>query len=138
LLDEGPSLVQKLLKKYGIHYCVIPHLPKTHLDGVSCIGSDGNPVIGMTIRYDRLDNFWYTLFHELAHVFLHLSSDKESHAYIDDLQYRANNEQEQEADDFAGKELIDDSLLDAYNLFADYSAERVLASRTSTPFTLPL
>ena len=32
----------------------------------------GCPVIGLTLRYDRLDNFWFVLLHELGHVFLHL------------------------------------------------------------------
>jgi hypothetical protein len=32
------------------------------------IATDGTPVIGLTLRYDRLDNFWFCLLHELAHV----------------------------------------------------------------------
>jgi Zn-dependent peptidase ImmA (M78 family) len=33
------------------------------------------PVIALTLRYDRLDNFWFVLFHELAHIVLHIGSE---------------------------------------------------------------
>ncbi|MCD4829842.1 MAG: ImmA/IrrE family metallo-endopeptidase [Candidatus Cloacimonetes bacterium] len=126
LLDEGPKLAKEMLKKFGIHLVIIPHLPRTHLDGISCIGSDGNPIIGMTLRYDRLDNFWFTLYHELAHVLLHLQGSDSNEAFVDDLKYRANNDKESDADAFASTTLIDDKLLEEDNMFEDYSAERVL------------
>ena len=50
----------------------VPHLPRTHLDGAALKSHEGRPVIGLTLRYDRIDNFWFTLLHELAHVGLHL------------------------------------------------------------------
>jgi HTH-type transcriptional regulator/antitoxin HigA len=38
------------------------------IDGVCFWLDDFSPVIGMTLRYDRLDNFWFVLRHELEHV----------------------------------------------------------------------
>ena len=32
----------------------------------------GAPIIGLTLRHDRLDNFWFTLMHELIHASKHL------------------------------------------------------------------
>ena len=48
------------------------HLPGTYLDGAAMLSAFSQPVVALTLRYDRLDNFWFVLFHELAHVFLHL------------------------------------------------------------------
>src|SRR5690606_14457409 len=71
-LDSGPLLAKEFLNKNGIHLVCEAHLPKTHLDGAALRLPDGSPVVALTLRYDRLDNFWFTLFHELAHVGLHL------------------------------------------------------------------
>ncbi|MCP6718554.1 MAG: ImmA/IrrE family metallo-endopeptidase [Patescibacteria group bacterium] len=69
--ESGPILAQEYLKKYGIILVIERHLPKTHLDGATILINKDNPVIGLTLRYDRLDNFWFTLMHELAHIALH-------------------------------------------------------------------
>ena len=60
----------------GIPLVVEPHLPQTYLDGAAFLLPAGRPVIGLTLRYDRLDNFWFVLFHELAHVVKHLRKDR--------------------------------------------------------------
>ncbi len=72
---NSPILAQEYLKKYGIILVVEPHFPKTRLDGATILINKDNPVIGLTLRYDRLDNFWFTLLHELAHIAQHYNSD---------------------------------------------------------------
>ncbi len=67
----------------GIHLILVSHLPKTYLDGAAMLMPNGTPVIGLTLRHDRVDNFWFTLLHELAHVARHLS-EKEP-IIVDDL-----------------------------------------------------
>jgi len=73
--DNGPVLAQEYLLKHGIILILEPHLPKTHLDGAAILSKKDNPVIGLTIRHDRPDNFWFTLMHELAHVALHYGQE---------------------------------------------------------------
>jgi HTH-type transcriptional regulator/antitoxin HigA len=68
----GPRLAPDLLGGLGIHFVILANLPNTHLDGAAFMAPWGRPVVAMTLRYDRLDNFWFTLLHELAHVELHL------------------------------------------------------------------
>jgi HTH-type transcriptional regulator/antitoxin HigA len=52
----------------GVRFSIIETLPKANIDGV-CLWLDaGSPVIGMTTRYDRIDNFWFVLRHEIEHV----------------------------------------------------------------------
>ncbi|RLD05370.1 MAG: hypothetical protein DRI32_04180 [Chloroflexi bacterium] len=105
--SRGPQLAQELLNKKGIHFVVLSHLPKSYLDGACFYAPDGRPVIGLTLRYDRLDNFWYTLLHELAHLYLHF--DGGHIAFFDDTnQLHAEDEspREKEANNFARDALI--------------------------------
>ena len=80
---RGPLLAQEFLQRHGIALIVEPHLPRTRLDGVAILIDTDQPVVGLTLRYDRLDNFWYALMHELVHVGLHLKTVGES--FCDDL-----------------------------------------------------
>lgn len=81
--ENGPLLAREYLEKQGIHLIVVSHLPKTYLDGAAKLMPDGTPVIGLTIRHDRIDNFWFCLLHELTHVAKHLSGS--APIIIDDL-----------------------------------------------------
>jgi HTH-type transcriptional regulator / antitoxin HigA len=106
--EKGVLLVKEHLNKIGIHFKIAEHLQKTYLDGASFISPDGAPVVGLTLRYDRIDNFWFTLFHELAHVKLHLSQDP-SRAFFDETirDSRENcDPHEVEANQFAWKKMI--------------------------------
>jgi HTH-type transcriptional regulator/antitoxin HigA len=59
--------VPSFLRRLGVHFAIVPHLPKTYLDGAAFTLND-HPVVALTLRYDRIDNFWFTLLHELAHI----------------------------------------------------------------------
>lgn len=83
--DNGPLLAQQKLADYGIPLIILPHLVHTYLDGACFLTSSGRAVIGLTLRHDRLDNFWFTLAHELAHVYLHLHPDS-NRAFFDDTE----------------------------------------------------
>ena len=61
--ERSPILAQDYLRSHGINLVVEPHLPKTYLDGAVILKKEENPIIGLTIRHDRLDNFWFTLLH---------------------------------------------------------------------------
>ncbi len=74
--ESGPRLAKEFLGKKGIALIVLPALPRTRLDGAAMLGDDGAPIVGLTIRHDRLDNFWFTLLHELAHVWKHIPDIK--------------------------------------------------------------
>jgi HTH-type transcriptional regulator / antitoxin HigA len=103
--EDGPSAACDFLAKHGIPLIIEPHLPSTYLDGAAILVLTDRPVIGMTLRHDRLDNFWFTLMHELAHVALH--SGQENTEFIDDLDTEAKDDpKEREADEFAGEALI--------------------------------
>ena len=100
---NGARSAKEYLKDSGIALVVEPRLPQTYLDGAALVLSGGVPVIGMTLRYDRLDNFWFVLFHELGHLVLHLGSDNDQ--FFDDLEAAADGI-ESEADRFASEALL--------------------------------
>jgi HTH-type transcriptional regulator / antitoxin HigA len=107
-LDDGPRVVQDFLGKSGIHLVILNHLPRTHLDGAATRAPNGNPVIALTLRYDRLDNFWFCLAHELAHVALHLDTEVGTSFYDDlDMVGDGIEQIERDADDLAQRALID-------------------------------
>lgn len=71
--ESGPRLAKDFLAEKGIALVVLPALPRTKLDGAAMRSKDGAPIIGMTLRHDRLDNFWFTLLHELVHAWKHIT-----------------------------------------------------------------
>jgi HTH-type transcriptional regulator / antitoxin HigA len=104
-LDEGPRLAQELLGKHGIAVVVEPHLPRTYLDGAAIIAEGERPIVALTLRYDRIDNFWFCLMHELAHVALHMGGDTTQ--FYDDLDVDSQGDRrEKAADQLAGEALI--------------------------------
>lgn len=100
-LSDGPLLVRKRLGEVGIALILEMQLPGTHLDGAAMWHPNGFPVIALTLRYDRLDNFWFTLFHELGHVCRHLGSNPGEGFLDTDIDSVSENEIEREADQFA-------------------------------------
>jgi HTH-type transcriptional regulator/antitoxin HigA len=107
---DGPRLAQEFLDRNGIHLVCLRHLPRTHLDGAAFQLADGTPVVGLTLRYDRLDNFWFCLLHELAHIGRHVANTR-NEAFIDDLTLRdvegvRRDSKEIEADHCAEEGLI--------------------------------
>jgi HTH-type transcriptional regulator/antitoxin HigA len=101
---DGPLCAKKQLEEAGIALVVEPHLVSTHLDGAALLHDEG-PVIGMTLRYDRLDDFWFVLFHELFHVVKHLRKGRVQ-GIFDDLDISDIDGVEHETDSLAGEALI--------------------------------
>ncbi|MBN1191834.1 MAG: ImmA/IrrE family metallo-endopeptidase [Dehalococcoidales bacterium] len=107
---NGPALAKEYLEKHGIHLVTLEHLSKTYLDGAVLFPANRNPVIGLTLRYDRMDNFWFCLLHELAHLSIHSKASGVG-IIIDDLDLRKYDERkeddlEKQADSLAQEALI--------------------------------
>ena len=101
---DGPSRVGEALAQLGIVFVVMEHLPGTFLDGAAMCRNDGVPVIALTLRHDRIDNFWFTLLHEFCHVGHHLG--EEVSLILDDLEVKSTDDVESQADAFAQDALI--------------------------------
>jgi HTH-type transcriptional regulator/antitoxin HigA len=64
---EAIRKVPRILMECGVRFIIVESLPSTKIDGV-CFWIGESPVVGMTLRYDRIDNFWFVLRHEIEHV----------------------------------------------------------------------
>jgi HTH-type transcriptional regulator/antitoxin HigA len=124
-LDNGPLLAREFLLKSGIHFVVEGHLPHTHLDGAAIRLPDGSPLIALTLRHDRLDNFWFTLCHELAHVALHFDGG-ECEAFFDDLDQTEIDTFERDADRWATEALIPHELWHAADMERNPSTRKIV------------
>ena len=77
---EEARRVPRMLAESGIRFVVVESLSAAKIDGVCFWLDSKSPVIGMTLRFDRIDNFWFVLRHELEHV---LQGHGQSRAMLD-------------------------------------------------------
>jgi HTH-type transcriptional regulator/antitoxin HigA len=103
--NDGPCAAAGYLRQSGIALVVERHLPGTLLDGAALRTASNIFVVALTLRHDRLDNFWFTLLHEVAHLALHVRVDG-YHAIFDETETPGHSPIEDEADLFAQEALI--------------------------------
>ncbi len=99
---DGINLFIRELNQAGVIFFVLPHLLKTYLDGAAFYSGE-NPVIVYTGRYHRIDNFWFTVAHEIAHILNHI--DDETPFVLDNLKAGDINKMETEANKLAAEKL---------------------------------
>jgi HTH-type transcriptional regulator/antitoxin HigA len=107
-LDDGPLRARKLLAEHGIVVIAEPQIAGMKVDGAAFL-VDETPVIGITLRRDYVDNFWFTLLHEIGHIILHYRTGLAS-GFFDDADNPGIDDLEAEANDFAGNMLIPDEV----------------------------
>lgn len=86
--------VPELLARYGIRFVIVEPIPRVRIDGAAFWLSETSPVIAMSIRFDNIGSFWFTLIHEVVHI-KHkdeFSFDDLESAPTDEAEIRANNE----------------------------------------------
>jgi HTH-type transcriptional regulator/antitoxin HigA len=99
--------VSAILADCGLRFVIVEGLPNAKIDGVCLWLDDARPVVGMTLRHDRIDNFWFVLWHELCHV---LNNDGKKEAIIDvdlDGEKATDTAQEREANRSAANRCVD-------------------------------
>lgn len=99
------STIPELLLANGIHFVLVKNLPKTFIDGAA-FWVAGKPVIALSLRYDRVDSFWFTLMHELAHI---VAGHGQQH--IDELFATADREVQVNVDESQANKLAQSWLL---------------------------
>jgi len=60
--------VPSLLASFGVRFIIIEPLPGCKIDGAALWIDEGSPVIALSLRYDRVDAFWFNLGHEWSHI----------------------------------------------------------------------
>jgi HTH-type transcriptional regulator/antitoxin HigA len=104
--NDSPRQARQYLGQAGVSLIAVPHLQHTYLDGAVFLIDGKQSLIALTLRHDRLDNFWFVLLHELGHAVKgHLS--KEAPCIADDLDLpHQGSEQEKVADHYAAHALL--------------------------------
>ncbi len=122
---EDIERVPKVLAESGIRLVIVKHLKGTRIDGAAFWLDKHSPSIALSLRYDRIDNFWFTLFHELIHIKYRDESpvDEDVEKSLDgisDMESRANRE--------AANLLVDKNKLDRFVMrtHPKYSADKVV------------
>lgn len=64
---EEIKRVPQILNEGGVRFVIVEFLPGAKIDGAA-FWIDGKPVIAMSLRFDRIDNFWFVLRHEIEHI----------------------------------------------------------------------
>lgn len=122
--DNTQERVKQTLSEYGIKLVYQEKGEKTPVDGIS-FWSNGQPSIGMTLRHNRLDNFAFTLFHELGHVFEHLVNNSNA-AFIDLEKDYETSIEEKEANQFAQSNLINPENWKSFSLSGAFSDKSII------------
>ncbi|WAC45208.1 ImmA/IrrE family metallo-endopeptidase [Pseudomonas sp. SL4(2022)] len=93
-----------LAEQYGVVLIIHPGYTSMKMDGCVLKLPDSRPMVGVTLRYNRYDNFWFTLAHELAHLCLH--DDRLDTPIVDDLEEIVTEDMEAEANAFARESFV--------------------------------
>ena len=97
--------VRELLHRAGVGFVLVPAIPRTHVSGVARWLSPRYPLIQLSLYGKTNDRFWFTFFHEAAHILLH-AADKKS-VWLDDPTLKpATDRAEEEANYWAADQLI--------------------------------
>lgn len=129
-LPDGPKRAVQALREHGVAVVCAKHLPRTHLDGAAMRTKEGIPVIGLTLRYDRLDNFWFCLLHEVVHIWKHVTPERGF--LVDDLSLNESDHDEDwsiedEADQLAQVALIPEEAWKKAQLIERATPSRVIS-----------
>jgi HTH-type transcriptional regulator/antitoxin HigA len=135
-LAAYPKEVRRLpqmLAYYGIRFVIVEPLPSAKIDGAAFWMDDGTAVIAVSVRWDRIDAFWFTVMHE----FMHIKNGDVYSADVNLIQENekgvvtvvlADNETEKVANEGAADALVPQAELDSFirRLSPLYSADRIV------------
>lgn len=133
LMFKDASTMQKELRRVfaecGIKFCIVQHFTGAPVQGFIEENEDEEIILCMTIRQAFADIFWFTLFHEIAHI---LHGDIKER-FID---YTfSESEEEDLANEFAGDQLLNREKYNAFIERGDFSIHAIkeLASSQCVP-----
>lgn len=124
--------VPKLLNSTGVRFVVVEALPSSKIDGACLWLDNGQPVIAVSARLDRIDNFWFVLRHEAEHLIQ--EHGKDARMMLDEALFESSGSseiasEEKVANDAAAQFGVNDRELNGYMARVNpyfFSRERVL------------
>lgn len=102
--EEFIPRVQQLCWDAGVVLVLVPAIPRAHTSGVARWLNPHKALIQLSLYGKTNDRFWFTFFHEAAHILLHSKKD----IFLDEFDggEKLESEQEKEADRWASEFLI--------------------------------
>lgn len=111
--QEFSPRLQALLRDAGVAFVLVPALPRSHVSGVARWLNPHRPLIQLSLYGKTNDKFWFSFFHEAAHILLH--SKQKTAVFLDDPVKRGSDSvEEQEADAWARDRLIPPAVANAF------------------------
>ena len=102
--NEFTQQLQNSCAKCGVAVVFTQNLPKAPISGATR-WFHNKPIIQLSGRFKTNDHFWFTFFHEAAHIILHGKKD----VFLENVEgTEIDQEKEEEANAFAAKILIED------------------------------
>lgn len=110
--------VPELLASYGIRFVVVEILPNAKIDGATFWLDSNSPVIAMSLRFDNIGSFWFTLMHEISHI------EHKDRFFLDDLEVSPIDEIEERANREAAESLVPQDRIENFvKLYSPYYSE---------------
>ncbi len=130
LQKEGVNKILNDFNNAGLTIKIFPSFSKTKVDGAATFIHEGQPLIVLSMRYDRIDNFFFTLLHEVGHVVLGHAKER---TFFDDLSVRhpKTDQLEIEANEFAQQRLKTSDLKNSHSHIINRSFIEKLAEMKS-------
>jgi HTH-type transcriptional regulator / antitoxin HigA len=103
--EQFEPRLRTLFSEVGVAFVLVPSIPKARVSGVARWINPHRPLIQLSLYGKTNDKFWFTLFHEVAHILFHCQEKKS--VYLDDPSQASNDSpEEQEANQWASEFLI--------------------------------
>ncbi len=129
--EDFAGKLQNICANCGVALVYTPKLPKAPISGATR-WFHNKPVIQLSGRYKTDDHFWFTFFHEAAHIILHGKKD----IFLEDVSgTKINQEKEEQANSFASKILLPERQLNEIIHAAPHSVQSIqaFANKFKTP-----
>ena len=115
--------IKTILAGCGVALVLLPHFKKTKINGATFWMNEKNKaVVALSLKGSYADIFWFSLFHEIAHLLLH---DKREVFLEDDYDDPSLQKQEEEADLFARDFLIDSGAYQDFVMSGTFGKETI-------------
>lgn len=116
LTCESPPVfepkLKRLLQEAGVTFVLVPSIPRARVSGVARWLSPTRPMIQLSLFGKTNDKFWFTFFHEAAHILLHSGTKEEKRSvFLDDSAGNIEDKSEHEANQWAANLLIPQKFL---------------------------
>ena len=102
--EEFEPRIRSLLDQAGVGFVLVPAIPRARVSGAARWLGRSHPLIQLSLYGKTNDRFWFTFFHEAAHILLH--GDDRKAVWLDDSRRDETDQAEAEADEWASNILI--------------------------------